>query len=190
MALTSGTVQDLFLYNLALASGTVQRRGYTIMLSYNIYAAYPLSTFFEYPLLVLQDVVMLGVFLSFNNMLSAAAILPATAASYFAYSIAVGLLPHTLITTLVGLCTPISASSKVVALLAIIRSKNSSTVSVPSWVISAYTSLTRLFTTYVESADFALMMNFGTSLVLNAMIVAAAVTYKPTYIPKTSKKKE
>lgn len=43
-----------------------------------------------------------------------------------------------------GLCTPISASSKVVALVTILRLKNSATVSVSSLSISAYTCLSKL----------------------------------------------
>ncbi|XP_066960203.1 solute carrier family 66 member 3 isoform X1 [Macrobrachium rosenbergii] len=164
---------------LSLASLLLELTSYTIMLSYNIYSAYPLINYFEYPLMVLQDVVMLAVFLSFNGMLSPSVILPAAAASYFAYAISSGMLPHALITTLVGLTTPISASSKVVALLTILRSKNSSTVSIPSWLISTYTCVTRIFTIYLESADFALLMNFGTSFALNCLIVAAAIAYKP-----------
>lgn len=164
---------------LSLASLLLELTSYTIMLSYNIYSAYPLVTYFEYPMMVLQDIVMLTVFLSFNGLMSPAVILPASGAMCFAYAICTGMLPHALITTLVGLCTPISASSKLVALLTIIRSKNSSTVSVSSWLISSYTCVTRIFTTYMDSADYALLLNFGTSFILNSMIVAAAIAYKP-----------
>ncbi|KAK3889899.1 hypothetical protein Pcinc_006130 [Petrolisthes cinctipes] len=164
---------------LSLMALLLELTSYSIMLSYNVYSAYALSSYFEYPLLVIQDLVMLAVFLAFNGQLSPSIFVPAAAASYFAYSIASGILPHTLITTLVGLCTPISASSKVMALLTILRSKNSAAVSVTSLCISAYTSLTRLFTIYVESADIALLMNFGTSLFLNCCIILAAIAYKP-----------
>ena len=71
------------------------------MLSYNIYSAYSFISYFEYPLLVTQDVVMLAVFLSFTGRLSPTVLVPAAAALYFAYSIASGSLPHALITTLV-----------------------------------------------------------------------------------------
>ncbi|XP_045607825.1 solute carrier family 66 member 3 [Procambarus clarkii] len=164
---------------LSLASLLLELTSYSIMLSYNVYSAYALSTYFEYPLMVLQDVVMVAVFLAFTGRLSPTAFLPMAAASYFAYSIASGKLPHVLIKTLVGLCTPISASSKVVALITIIRSKNSAMVSIPSWSISAYTCVTRIFTIYVESADPALLMNFCTSFVLNMCIIIAAIAYKP-----------
>ncbi|XP_050727835.1 solute carrier family 66 member 3-like [Eriocheir sinensis] len=164
---------------LSLAALCLELTSYSIMLSYNIYSGYAFSSYFEYPLMVTQDVVMLVVFLSFTGRLSPAVLVPAVGASYFAFSIASGSFPHALITTLVGLCTPISASSKVVALVTIIRLKNSATVSVSSLSISAYTCLTRLFTIYVESADPALLMNFGTSLMLNICLITAALVYKP-----------
>ncbi|MPC82589.1 hypothetical protein E2C01_077264 [Portunus trituberculatus] len=65
------------------------------------------------------------------------------------------------------------------ALFTIIRIKNSATVSVSSLSISAYTCFTRLFTIYVESADPALLMNFGMSLMLNFCLITAAIIYKP-----------
>ncbi|MPC70730.1 hypothetical protein E2C01_064984 [Portunus trituberculatus] len=71
------------------------------MLSYNIYSGYSFSSYFEYPLMVTQDVVMLVVFLLFTGRLSPTLLVPATAAVYFAYSVASGSLPHALITTLV-----------------------------------------------------------------------------------------
>lgn len=164
---------------LSLTSLMLELTSYTIMLSYNIYSGYSFSSYFEYPLLVTQDVVMLVVFLSFTGRLSPTVLVPAAAAAYFAHSIASGNLPHALITTLVGLCTPISASSKVMALFTIIRIKNSAAVSVSSLSISAYTCFTRLFTIYVESADPALLMNFGISLMLNLCLITAAIIYKP-----------
>ncbi|XP_037804665.1 solute carrier family 66 member 3-like [Penaeus monodon] len=164
---------------LSLASLILELTSYVITLSYNVYAGYALITYFEYPLMVTQDVVMLAIFLSLTGRLSPLVILPAAAGAYFSYSIAMGLLSEAFITTLVGLCTPISASSKVVALLAIISSKNSETVSVSAWSISAYTCLTRIFTIYVESADPVLLLNFITSLVLNLLIITAAIYYKP-----------
>ncbi|KAG7167449.1 solute carrier family 66 member 3-like [Homarus americanus] len=164
---------------LSLASILLELTSYSIMFSYNVYSAYALTTYFEYPLLIVQDVVMLTLFLALSGRLSPVEILPVAALPCFAYSIASGTLPNSLIKTLVGMCTPISASSKVVALLAIIRSKNSESVSIPTWCISSYTSITRLFTIYVESADPALLMNFGTSFVLNTLIIIVAIIYKP-----------
>lgn len=87
------------------------------MLSYNIYSGYSFSSYFEYPLLVTQDVVMLVVFLSFTGRLSPTVLVPAAAAAYFAHSIASGNLPHALITTLVvSACLKIFMQQKLVYL--------------------------------------------------------------------------
>ncbi|CAL4198912.1 unnamed protein product, partial [Meganyctiphanes norvegica] len=96
--------------------------------------------------------------------------------------------PHFLVTTYIGLTTPISASSKIMTLLTILRVKDSSALSIGSYSISLYTCLTRLLTIYVESADPVLLMNFGTSTLLNTLIILAAIAYKPK--EKSEEKKE
>ena len=43
------------------------------------------------------------------------------------------------------MCTPISASSKIVQLMAILRAKNADSVSVLTWFISTFTNLSKYF---------------------------------------------
>jgi|ERR1712126_543208 len=164
---------------LSLASLLLELTSYCISLSYNIYNGYNLVSYFEYPLLVVQDIVMLLLFLSLTGRLTPVNGTIGAAASYFFYCIASGVFSPALIKTLAGSTTAISASSKVMALLAIVRSKNSETVSLTAWGISAYTCITRIFTIYVESADVVLLTNFITSLILNLAIIGAAIFYAP-----------
>lgn len=172
---------------LSLAALMLELTSYCISLSYNIYSGYSLASYFEYPLLVIQDIVMLVIFLSLTNRLSPILLVPASIYATAVYLIISGTLPHAVIVTLVGLTTPISASSKIMALLTIVRVKDSSTVSLGSYGISLYTCLTRLLTIYVESADPALLFNFGTSTLLNALIILAAIAYKPKEKPEEKK---
>ncbi|XP_076064723.1 solute carrier family 66 member 3 [Oratosquilla oratoria] len=164
---------------ISLTSLMLELTSYCITLSYNIYSGYPLGTYFEYPLMVLQDVVMLFLVLGFLNYLSAGLMIPCAAFVAFMMSIVYGTLSHALILTLVTLCTPISASSKVVQLMSIIAAKDSTGIAITSWLISAYTCLTRIFTIYMESADVALLMNFTVSFLLNCAIITASLIYKP-----------
>lgn len=97
------------------------------------------------------------------------------------------------------LCTPISASSKIVQLFEILRSKDSTTISLLTWVISAFTNLSNLFyyflsqydnyfrirlfsariyTVSVESGDSMLLANFTISFALSSAVLAAAYYYK------------
>ncbi|XP_076622970.1 uncharacterized protein LOC143342705 isoform X2 [Colletes latitarsis] len=76
------------------------------------------------------------------------------------------------------MCTPISASSKVIQLLAILRAKNADTVSPITWFISAFTNLTRVFTIWMDSADILLLGNFIISVLLSSSIMLSAIYYR------------
>lgn len=164
---------------LSLAALMLELTSYCISLSYNVYSGYSLASYFEYPLLVIQDIVMLVIFLSLTGRLSSFLLLPVSVYVTFVYMIISGTFPHAFIVTLVGLTTPISASSKIMSLLTILRVKDSSSVSVGSYSISLYTCLTRILTIYVESADPVLLLNFGVSTLLNTLIILAAIAYQP-----------
>ncbi|KAL7635179.1 UNVERIFIED_CONTAM: hypothetical protein RMT77_014165 [Armadillidium vulgare] len=154
--------------------------GYCIMMSYNFYSNYPLASYFEYPLLVIQDLVMILVMMKLLNLYSSSLILHSVIFLSVMMSIGWGIMPTTFIALLVNLCTPLSASSKVIQLKTILRSRDSTGVSVLTWSISAYTCITRLFTIYVESYDVALLLNFFVSLILNLAIIGAALKFRPT----------
>ncbi|EZA47542.1 PQ-loop repeat-containing protein [Ooceraea biroi] len=76
------------------------------------------------------------------------------------------------------MCTPISASSKIVQLLAILRAKNAESVSPLTWFISAFTNLTRVFTIWMDSADILLLGNFIISVLLSSSIMFSALYYR------------
>lgn len=101
------------------------------------------------------------------------------------------------------LCTPISASSKVIQLMAIVRSGSSRGISATTWFISAFTNMctftnltmsllflpfptflsthftARGFTIYLDSADSILLCNFGVSTLLSAAVLSATITFSP-----------
>uniref|UniRef100_A0A6M2DY52 Putative pq-loop repeat-containing protein 3 isoform x2 n=1 Tax=Xenopsylla cheopis TaxID=163159 RepID=A0A6M2DY52_XENCH len=89
-------------------------------------------------------------------------------------------LPRTVLGILVPMCTPIGASSKIVQLLEILRTKDSESVSVLTWFISAFTNLTRIYTIYMDSADLTLLGNFIISTTLSTSVMCAAMFYKKT----------
>ncbi|KAK4877516.1 hypothetical protein RN001_010022 [Aquatica leii] len=157
---------------------------YTTMFSYNYRNAYALLTYMEYPIILVQELILILCVLYYNKQLGFASV--AGAGVYFSMLTAFlsGVAPRELLTFLVPLCTPIGASSKVVQLLTIIRSKNSECISILTWFISAFTNLTRVFTIYVDSADFTLLLNFIVNVFLSSSIMFAAYYYKP---PKTMK---
>lgn len=71
-----------------------------------------------------------------------------------------------------------SATSKILQFMEIIRSKDSSSISEITWFISAFTNATRIYTIMLDSADPMLLTNFIVSTALSSAVLAAVVYYK------------
>ncbi|KAH0564002.1 solute carrier family 66 member 3-like [Cotesia glomerata] len=152
---------------------------YTVTTCYNYTNGYSLLSYLEYPIILIQEYILIYLVLKYLKMINKLTI--AIASCYFVVGtcILVGIIPKVILTFLTPMGTPISASSKIVQLLAIVRSKNSESVSILTWFISAFTNMTRIFTIWVDSADLLLLGNFIISTVLS-LSVMLAVYYKPS----------
>ncbi|XP_076679951.1 solute carrier family 66 member 3 [Andrena cerasifolii] len=151
---------------------------YTVMTSYNYTNGYSVLSYLEYPVILLQEYILIFLVLKYLkkiNIFSASA-----AVFYFAIStcFALQIIPKVVLTFLAPMCTPISVSSKIVQLLAIFRAKNADTVSPITWFISAFTNLTRVFTIWMDSADILLLGNFTISVILSSSIMFTAIHYR------------
>lgn len=74
--------------------------------------------------------------------------------------------------------TPVSAISKIMQLVEIIRNQNADSVSVLTWFLSVFTNATRIYTIFMDSADINLLLNFSISSVLSASVMVAAIYYQ------------
>ncbi|KAG8042617.1 hypothetical protein G9C98_005251 [Cotesia typhae] len=153
---------------------------YTVTTCYNYTNGYSLLSYLEYPIILIQEYILIYLVLKYLKMINKLTI--AIASCYFVVGtcILVGIIPKVILTFLTPMGTPISASSKIVQLLAIVRSKNSESVSILTWFISAFTNMTRIFTIWVDSADLLLLGNFIISTVLSLSVMLSAVYYKPS----------
>lgn len=152
---------------------------YTIMMSYNYRNGYAILTYLEYPIILVQELILILCVLYYNKQLGLASIFGASVYFSTLFGFLSGVIPRELLTFLVPFCTPVGASSKVVQLLTILKSKNSECISVLTWFISAFTNLTRVFTIFVDSADVTLLLNFIVNVSLSSSIMIAAYYYKP-----------
>lgn len=152
---------------------------YTIMFSYNFRNGYALLSYMEYPIILIQEIILIYCVLHFKQLLNIQAIAGALIYFSLGFGFLSGILPRELLTFLVPLCTPVGASSKVVQLLEIVRSKNSDSISILTWFISAFTNFTRVFTIFMDSADLTLLLNFIVNVCLSSSIMVAAYYYKP-----------
>lgn len=151
---------------------------YTVMTSYNYTNGYSLLSYLEYPIILVQEYVLIFLVLKYLSKINTWSLLGAII--YFALSscLLLGIAPKILLTLLAPMCTPISASSKVVQLLAILCAKNAESVSPLTWFISAFTNLTRVFTIWMDSADILLLGNFIISVLLSSSIMFSALYYR------------
>ncbi|XP_071438596.1 solute carrier family 66 member 3 [Hetaerina americana] len=151
---------------------------YSVMASYNYCNGYALLSYMEYPIIIFQEIILIFLVLKYMDLLNviSAGLFGIYAAVFGGFIF--GLFPPQILTMLVPLTTPVSASSKVVQLLAILRAKDSRSISTTTWALSAFTNLTRVYTIYMDSADLNLLSNFGISVLLSSSILAAAIYYK------------
>ncbi|XP_003708523.2 solute carrier family 66 member 3 [Megachile rotundata] len=151
---------------------------YTVMTSYNYTNGYSVLSYLEYPVILLQEYILIFLVLKYLNKINKFSILISILYFSISISFALQLIPKTVLTILAPMCTPISVSSKVVQLLAIFRAKNADTVSPITWFISAFTNLTRVFTIWMDSADIILLANFIISVILSSSIMLSAIYYR------------
>ncbi|CAB0030929.1 unnamed protein product [Trichogramma brassicae] len=151
---------------------------YTIMTCYNYTNGYGILSYMDYPIILIQEYVLIFLVLKYLNLINT----PMLLAVFGYFLIFIGLLtnslPKTILTIMVPLCTPISASSKVAQLLAILKAKNADAVSPKTWMLSAFTNLTRVFTTFMDSADILLLGNYTVSVALSSSVLFAALHYR------------
>ncbi|XP_028134558.1 solute carrier family 66 member 3 [Diabrotica virgifera virgifera] len=151
---------------------------YTIMMSYNYRNGYAILSYLEYPIILVQEIILIVCVLYYKDMLNVSSLAGACVYFLTAASFLLGVVPLGLLAFLVPLCTPIGASSKVVQLYEILRTRNSESVSVLTWFISAFTNFTRVFTICVESMDLTLLLNFTINTFLSSSVMIAAYWFK------------
>ncbi|XP_075161597.1 solute carrier family 66 member 3 [Haematobia irritans] len=151
---------------------------YTVMMSYNYTNGYDFLSYMEYPILLLQEYALIYFAFKYQNLLGLKTKVIAVLYVIIATLIYLKLFPLVILQFLVPFCTPIGATSKVLQLIAILRTKDASSVSRMTWALSAFTNMTRIYTVYVQSHDWMLLSNFLISTFLSSSVLLAACIYK------------
>ncbi|ODM91096.1 PQ-loop repeat-containing protein 3 [Orchesella cincta] len=182
--LASGSIRSI-----SVQSVMVELLGYTIVLGYNVVQGYPLASFMEYVFLVVQDIILLLVIFRCIGTLDIVKL--GLVGLYIAlfYGFTQGVPHPKTLPFLMRFATPCSASSKVLQLKAIWETKNSQTVSVTTWLIAAYTCVSRIITNMLLTGDVPLLVNYFVGLVLNASIIGSALYFRmPNKTTETEEK--
>lgn len=151
---------------------------YTVMTSYNYTNGYSVLSYLEYPIILVQEYILIFLVLKYLNRINVWSL--SCAVTYFTLTTCLlsEIVPKIVLTFLAPMCTPISASSKVIQLLSILRARNAESVSPLTWFISAFTNFTRIFTIWMDSADVLLLGNFIISVLLSSSIMFSALYYR------------
>ncbi|XP_055315254.1 solute carrier family 66 member 3 [Sitodiplosis mosellana] len=176
-------IREIFTYKSAKGISTtsllLELFGYTVMMLYNYTYSYSLLSYLEYPILLVQEYVLVALVLKYKHMLNQNSFTAIGVYWVVTLLFAFQICPRFLLYMAVPFCTPIGATSKILQLLEILRTKNSATVSLTSWFLSAFTNLTRVYTTAIETGDTMLLINFTISFALSMSVYLAAFFYKP-----------
>lgn len=163
---------------MSILSLLLELTSYTVMTSYNYTNGYSILSYMEYPIILAQEYILIFLVLKYTNRINIWSIIVSVAYFILATCFIVQVVPKVVLTILAPMCTPISASSKVIQLLAIIRAKNADSVSPTTWFISAFTNLTRVFTIWMDSADILLLGNFIISVILSSSVMFSAIYFR------------
>lgn len=171
---------------LSLSSVLLEEIGYSIMLTYNFALGYPLASYFEYTVLVLQDFILIIAILHFDGLLKIQT-LPGFLLYFLVYTgIALRWFPDFVLTTVISLVTPLSFSSKFAQIKLLYNSKNPGQVSLATWGIVAYGATARVVTSCVLTGDPGVILNFCVAASMNIFISCMIVYYRQ----QTKAKKE
>jgi len=153
---------------------------------YNYTNNYSLMSYMEYPIILLQQYILIGIVLFYNNRLNVKVLILSVLYIGLLTAFVCELLPSSILTILVPFGTPVSLSSKCLQLYTIMKFKNADSISLTTWFISAYTNGARIYTILMDSADKMLLVNFCFNTSLSTSILLASVYYKQTSIKRLS----
>ncbi|KAJ7342286.1 hypothetical protein JRQ81_010020 [Phrynocephalus forsythii] len=160
----------------SLPSLLLEMAGFFICLRYMSYYSYPLPTYIEYPIIIVQDVILLLFVLHYSGKMAHA--LPYTAmfvAGWYLLSLEKWILDLSM-----NLSTVISAASKLAQLQCLWKTKDSGQVSATTWGLATYTCAARIFTTLMTTNDVTVLIRFLVMLILNTCVLATVLQYRKT----------
>uniref|UniRef100_A0A8D0BMW0 Solute carrier family 66 member 3 n=1 Tax=Salvator merianae TaxID=96440 RepID=A0A8D0BMW0_SALMN len=161
---------------ISLESLVLELCGFVVCLRYMSYYNYSLPTYVEYPIIIVQDVILLLFILHYSGKMKHA--LPYTVifvAGWYILS-----LQKWILDLAMNLSTVVSAASKLAQLRCLWQTKDSGQVSATTWGLATYTCATRIFTTLMTTKDATVLVRFITMMILNLWVIATVLHYRKT----------
>ncbi|CAH6786822.1 solute carrier family 66 member 3 [Phodopus roborovskii] len=159
---------------ISLPSLLLELVGFLIFFRYQCYYGNPLLTYLEYPILIVQDIILLLFVFHFNgNLRQALPYAVVFVSSWFVLS-----LQKWIIDLAMNLSTVICVASKFAQLQYLWKVQDSEAVSALTWGLSAYTCATRIITTLMTTNDLTILARFVIILALNIWVTATVLRYR------------
>ncbi|XP_003462743.1 solute carrier family 66 member 3 [Cavia porcellus] len=158
----------------SLPSLLLELAGFLVFVRYQCYYGSPVLTYLEFPILIVQDVVLLLCVFHFNGDIKRAApYLAVFVSSWFVLGLHKGVIDLAM-----NLSTLVSVASKLAQLQYLWKVQDSGTASALTWGLSAYTSAARIVTTLMTSGDLAVLSRFVIMMVLNIWVTVTVLRYR------------
>ncbi|CAF1345189.1 unnamed protein product [Adineta ricciae] len=178
--------------SISIESVLLGETAYTLLLTYNLWKNYPLSAFFEYIFLFLQDILLLYALGKYSTNTKdkqtdgSKAYYGIFIFCFYLLASLAGFIPATWMNLSPILVIPIGASSKILQLRTILANKSAGQVSRIGWAIAAYGSLARVITNLYQTGDMTLVANLLIGFILNLSVVIACTIYSQDRTVKSS----
>ncbi|XP_062981906.1 solute carrier family 66 member 3 [Elgaria multicarinata webbii] len=158
----------------SLESLVLELSGFLVCLRYMSYYNYPLPTYVEYPIIIVQDVILLLFVLHYSGKMKHA--LPYTVIFVAGWYMLT--LQKWIIDLSMNMSTLVSAASKLAQLRCLWQTKDSGQVSATTWGLASFTCATRIFTTLMTTKDVTVLVRFIVMLALNVWVIATILHYR------------
>ncbi|XP_053289795.1 solute carrier family 66 member 3 [Pleuronectes platessa] len=158
----------------SLPSLLLELTGYIVFVTYQMYYDYPPPTYFEYPILIAQDAILLLLILHYSGSLQQSLLYTLV----FVGGWRLLTVEKWIIDLAMSLCTFISGASKFAQLQCLWRSKDAGQVSALSWSMATYTCMARIYTTMVTTGDMQVLVRFIVMTLLNLWVLLTVLYYQ------------
>eukprot|EP00117_Sycon_ciliatum_P035693 scpid88921/ scgid5199/ Mannose-P-dolichol utilization defect 1 protein homolog len=150
----------------------------TCGLLYGFCNGYPLTTYGESVLLVLQSICLHAFVIHYEGLMSWLIALAGLLYVAFVTAAATGVVPLTGLQALFSVLLPILIAGKVQQIRALVSAGTAGQVSLSTWCIALTACIFRIFTTLVETQDKMVLFILGVATLLNCVLIALIIFYQ------------
>ncbi|XP_071965251.1 solute carrier family 66 member 3-like [Antedon mediterranea] len=152
---------------------------FSAILVYNFVNGYSLQLYAEYLLILIQEMLLISVMLSYCDMLTVESLVKAIIFFTCVYLSASGFVPINILSIAMATCPLIILYSRILFIKEMVKVKDSSSMSQVTWILSVTTGLSRLISIAVETGDSIAIGHNLISVSASALVLITIYYYKP-----------